>query len=125
MTVEIFRVRVAPRLSQKARAGGHTLGNERGRGGGTGRIENTASGEHRAFAGDGSNSRQQFGERDRATEMAAGLDALRDQAIDTVGHRALRLLDRADLMPDRDRWEERRAGKESVSTCRSRWAPYH
>src|SRR3546814_4059983 len=72
------------------------------RGGGTGRIENTASGEHRAFAGDGSNSRQQFGERDRATEMAAGLDALRDQAIDTVGQRALRLLDRADLMPDRD-----------------------
>src|SRR3546814_17726251 len=49
----------------------------------TGHIENTASGEHRAFAGDGSNSRQQFGERDRATEMAAGLDALRDQAIDT------------------------------------------
>src|SRR3546814_10341861 len=28
--------------------------------------------------------------------------SLRDQAIDTVGQRALRLLDRADLMPDRD-----------------------
>src|SRR3546814_16003086 len=25
----------------------------------------------------------------------------------------------------RDRSEERRVGKECVSTCRSRWAPYH
>src|SRR3546814_14769631 len=27
--------------------------------------------------------------------------------------------------PDRDRSEERRVGKECVSTCRSRWSPYH
>src|SRR3546814_9473969 len=27
--------------------------------------------------------------------------------------------------PDRTRSEERRVGKECVSTCRSRWAPYH
>src|SRR3546814_14407720 len=26
---------------------------------------------------------------------------------------------------DRDRSEERRVGKECVSTCRSRWSPYH
>src|SRR3546814_15121406 len=26
---------------------------------------------------------------------------------------------------ERDRSEERRVGKECVSTCRSRWAPYH
>src|SRR3546814_15744805 len=28
-------------------------------------------------------------------------------------------------MPVRDRSEERRVGKECVSTCRSRWSPYH
>src|SRR3546814_7381028 len=27
--------------------------------------------------------------------------------------------------PARDRSEERRVGKECVSTCRSRWSPYH
>src|SRR3546814_5064653 len=29
------------------------------------------------------------------------------------------------LLPRRPRSEERRVGKECVSTCRSRWAPYH
>src|SRR3546814_12656266 len=28
-------------------------------------------------------------------------------------------------MPSRGRSEERRVGKECVSTCRSRWSPYH
>src|SRR3546814_7753124 len=27
--------------------------------------------------------------------------------------------------PDKERSEERRVGKECVSTCRSRWSPYH
>src|SRR3546814_1089336 len=27
--------------------------------------------------------------------------------------------------PERSRSEERRVGKECVSTCRSRWSPYH
>src|SRR3546814_11107349 len=27
--------------------------------------------------------------------------------------------------PDKNRSEERRVGKECVSTCRSRWSPYH
>src|SRR3546814_17874489 len=38
------------------------------------------------------------------------------------------LLSRADLPPElayRMRSEERRVGKECVSTCRSRWWPYH
>src|SRR3546814_1409503 len=30
-----------------------------------------------------------------------------------------------DLIFDRPRSEERRVGKECVSTCRSRWSPYH
>src|SRR3546814_18026524 len=29
------------------------------------------------------------------------------------------------VLVDRNRSEARRAGKECVSTCRSRWAPYH
>src|SRR3546814_15281875 len=29
------------------------------------------------------------------------------------------------FMADNDRSEERRVGKEGVSTCRSRWSPYH
>src|SRR3546814_5967370 len=31
----------------------------------------------------------------------------------------------ADLAAERARSEERRVGKECVSTCRSRWSPYH
>src|SRR3546814_15091461 len=29
------------------------------------------------------------------------------------------------IIGDMDRSEERRVGKEGVSTCRSRWSPYH
>src|SRR3546814_13667108 len=32
---------------------------------------------------------------------------------------------RVDAQVDQDRSEERRVGKECVSTCRSRWSPYH
>src|SRR3546814_1300300 len=34
-------------------------------------------------------------------------------------------LDRSDEIGDAGRSEERRVGKECVSTCRSRWSPYH
>src|SRR3546814_8987202 len=38
----------------------------------------------------------------------------------------LRLARDGSLLPDPDaRSEERRVGKECVSTCRSRWSPYH
>src|SRR3546814_7787086 len=33
--------------------------------------------------------------------------------------------ERPDLHAEGDRSEERRVGKECVSTCRSRWSPYH
>src|SRR3546814_4424616 len=32
---------------------------------------------------------------------------------------------RSDYWDELDRSEERRVGKECVSTCRSRWSPYH
>src|SRR3546814_12555258 len=45
------------------------------------------------------------------------------------GHRAersTRLIDQLELtFADAERSEERRVGKECVSTCRSRWSPYH
>src|SRR3546814_3386818 len=42
-------------------------------------------------------------------------------------HRARQSVDRdgAARTDDRARSEERRVGKECVSTCRSRWSPYH
>src|SRR3546814_14726006 len=42
-------------------------------------------------------------------------------------HRDLEHLHRRDGLPGlrRARSEERRVGKECVSTCRSRWSPYH
>src|SRR3546814_12889398 len=36
-----------------------------------------------------------------------------------------RAFDRLLARPPRKRSEERRVGKECVSTCRSRWSPYH
>src|SRR3546814_16303794 len=54
---------------------------------------------------------------------------------DRLDHRRLpadRAANRGDLadparfrLPDPGRSEERRVGKECVSTCRSRWSPYH
>src|SRR3546814_892362 len=39
----------------------------------------------------------------------------------------IKMIDNADLVPamNKKRSEERRVGKECVSTCRSRWSPYH
>src|SRR3546814_10204465 len=41
----------------------------------------------------------------------------------TSGH--LAWPDRSSAVPQAQRSEERRVGKECVSTCRSRWSPYH
>src|SRR3546814_18622476 len=43
-----------------------------------------------------------------------------DQALDTM-----EALAEQNLPPGTDRSEERRVGKECVSTCRSRWSAYH
>src|SRR3546814_195204 len=49
-------------------------------------------------------------------------DTLADRLIEEVCDLANRLI--VDH-PHADRSEERRVGKECVSTCRSRWSPYH
>src|SRR3546814_12202397 len=54
----------------------------------------------------------------RHAAILQGLEELRDQRI--AEHEA-----RAPRMADAVRSEERRVGKECVSTCRSRWSPYH
>src|SRR3546814_12600617 len=48
----------------------------------------------------------------------------REVAVGDPALRAVEGIDEAVAAPDL-RSEERRVGKECVSTCRSRWAPYH
>src|SRR3546814_20796015 len=52
----------------------------------------------------------------RQTEAPARLGEQVEDAVQNLGHRPC-------AHPDRS--EERRVGKECVSTCRSRWSPYH
>src|SRR3546814_12450879 len=56
-------------------------------------------------------------DKNRLTQRAGG------GKVQAVRHGALRRSGRARAR--RDRSEERRVGKECVSTCRSRWSPYH
>src|SRR3546814_258702 len=59
-------------------------------------------------------------------EMSHNLVITQPGARETVVVLAFLLLkekDQRDFVPDRS--EERRVGKECVSTCRSRWSPYH
>src|SRR3546814_2957523 len=53
--------------------------------------------------------------------------ALQDFSLSVrPGHYAVNGYVKLDLMPRlQARSEERRVGKECVSTCRSRWSPYH
>src|SRR3546814_5286594 len=51
-------------------------------------------------------------------------DAERGAALDDPGYHDL-VVAAAEQLGQRDRSEERRVGKECVSTCRSRWSPYH
>src|SRR3546814_3932031 len=57
---------------------------------------------------------------------AQGLSAKRSHLSEIIaallGYRTLAALTAEELDP---RSEERRVGKECVSTCRSRWSPYH
>src|SRR3546814_18609768 len=52
--------------------------------------------------------------RDRIGQVAADRNRCRRQ-----------IADRGGVHPHDRRSEERRVGKECVSTCRSRWSPYH
>src|SRR3546814_3723562 len=50
---------------------------------------------------------------------------LQDRRQDVEQGEAQQRLDGVVAALDRARSEERRVGKECVSTCRSRWSPYH
>src|SRR3546814_1071201 len=60
--------------------------------------------------------RQALADRLRGVEQPVG-GALRQFVAELVV--------RCTLQPIDERSEERRVGKECVSTCRSRWSPYH
>src|SRR3546814_17127494 len=54
--------------------------------------------------------------------------ARRDEWAHEITYRAeigVMFKDTLSISPDGIRSEERRVGKECVSTCRSRWSPYH
>src|SRR3546814_8738713 len=67
--------------------------------------------------------------RGLALHDGIGLDHLHDDAVRQGGADRLLFvaLDRHHhtLLEEHRRSEERRVGKECVSTCRSRWSPYH
>src|SRR3546814_14410168 len=58
----------------------------------------------------------------RCSELPQNL-VIREGDTPGLARAAFELESQADL--DRARSEERRVGKECVSTCRSRWSPYH
>src|SRR3546814_17229264 len=53
------------------------------------------------------------------------LVGLRDVSAERLRHDLVPEADADELRPPLGRSEERRVGKECVSTCRSRWSPYH
>src|SRR3546814_11951262 len=68
-------------------------------------------------------------EQDRQRGAAGGVDLIAEAEADraAVAARFERPADEQPIALDRrgQRSEERRVGKERVSTCRSRWSPYH
>src|SRR3546814_8800406 len=61
---------------------------------------------------------------DQLVGLEAGLDVDLDAAaLEDVDGGGAQLVGNENL--DHGRSEERRVGKECVSTCRSRWSPYH
>src|SRR3546814_17418316 len=75
----------------------------------------------------GGNRRLDAAEADMMLGPDIGLEAQRLRGIGEVDRRDVAALDahEVDLVLRRVRSEERRVGKECVSTCRSRWTPYH
>src|SRR3546814_11146462 len=70
----------------------------------------------------------------RAHDQILGVDLFdleaesgKEEGIAVAQRRRETLLDLAELaaVPEAHRSEARRVGKECVSTCRSRWSPYH
>src|SRR3546814_14778036 len=56
--------------------------------------------------------------------LARHFDVEGQRGVEIEGARDMIVIDRA-VGDRRRRSEERRVGKECVSTCRSRWSPYH
>src|SRR3546814_2338587 len=71
------------------------------------------------------------GTRCRVAAMADRIAGAHRRGQSRRRHRPCRLdparhvVDQKGVLGERPRSEERRGGKECVSTCRSRWSPYH
>src|SRR3546814_16032907 len=65
------------------------------------------------------------GRRAAMAQVGHQCDRHRQQAGVRHGHRRRHHQERAAEAVEFDRSEERRVGKECVSTCSSRWSPYH
>src|SRR3546814_3338597 len=61
----------------------------------------------------------------RRAHVAAKAQPAERWMIDDIGRRGDRMAVKAHAVIAAIRSEERRVGKECVSTCRSRWSPYH
>src|SRR3546814_3543426 len=68
---------------------------------------------------------QNFAQPHRLAEVAGAFADREDDvagALEADADRLVQILDHADAA---DRGRRQRVGKECVSTCRSRWSPYH
>src|SRR3546814_20524801 len=73
--------------------------------------------------------RQMRGQEEQKARWKRVLGAIEDQAGEALGQRYVEVAfppeSKARMEQLVRRSEERRVGKEGVSTCRSRWSPYH
>src|SRR3546814_17002845 len=82
----------------------------------------------RAVAQPEPEQRQREGGADQPAEQAVGIFPEEDRLEPGERHAAIKLGifgDALVILELGNRSEERRVGKECVSTCRSRWSPYH
>src|SRR3546814_19922718 len=68
---------------------------------------------------------QQPGERAEGGQDAGGIGESVQTHLPSFARTEARQSQRLDEQHGKDRSEERRVGKECVSTCRSRWSPDH
>src|SRR3546814_370515 len=64
-------------------------------------------------------------DRDNDKNPVVALREIADETVDTEGLRQRMIGGMQKHVEVDERSEERRVGKECVSTCRSRWSPYH
>src|SRR3546814_16354045 len=75
--------------------------------------------------GDRTEARRRIGVPEDALVLLFAANRARVSPFKDYGTVRAAAIEVARTLPQRRRSEERRVGKECVSTCRSRWSPYH